>query len=636
MVTLTRKIVLPTLLFGAALAALVAWAAWEGLRELRALEGRAAAVRNANALVYALGDATRQENALLLSITAAPEPAHEVRVRRAGARVRQVMGGIADLDLQPRAAAAWAQYLEARTALEVIRDAVLARAREGEPERVRIETGRWLMMKRRSDALLADLTGYHLRSLHRTVTETQLRRAEALRTTVAGSVLAVLMLVGLAFLVGRNVVRPIVEIARAAERIAETGRAAEVGGGHRRDEIGTLARSFNRMTERLLGANAQLEEADRRKDEFLGMLSHELRNPLAPALNALHVLDRARPGSPESGRAREVLRRQLRHIARIVDDLLDVTRIARGKIELRRGEVDLGELVRRCGEDHAAMLRDRSLELEVDAPPSGALRVHADETRLAQVIGNLVQNAAKFTPPGGRVTLSAARQGDEAELRVSDTGVGIDAELLARVFEPFTQANQALARTAGGLGLGLAFVKGIAELHGGSALAASEGEGKGSTFVVRLPALAPLRTTAPPVPAPAAGPRGAGARQVLVVDDNVDAADLLGELLRTLGHEVDVAHDGPSALERVRARPPEVVLCDIGLPGMSGYDVARAIRAAGHDRMLLVALSGYAQPSDVERAHESGFDRHLAKPCDLDVLERLLGENGARAGAAVT
>jgi PAS domain S-box-containing protein len=377
-------------------------------------------------------------------------------------------------------------------------------------------------------------------------------------------------------------------------------------------------------------AQRRLEEADRRKDEFLGMLSHELRNPLAPIRNALWILDRSEPGTPPARRAREIAGRQVEHLTRLVDDLLDVTRIARGKVSLRREPLDLAALVRRVVEDHRALLRERGLALGVDAP-SAPVPVHGDATRLAQVLGNLLGNAAKFTPSGGRVDVSLSRAGaaraagvEEAVLRVGDTGAGIEPGLLGSIFEPFTQAKQTLARSEGGLGLGLALVKGLVALHGGRVHAESAGAGRGTEIVIALP-LAPGAATAPGERR-ASGPAAkAPPRHVLVVDDNRDAAETLAQLVELLGHAPDVALDGQAALRAVERGPcVDVVLCDLGLPGMDGYEVARTLRARHGDAIRLFAVSGYAQPEDVARARQAGFDGHIAKPPDPGAIARAL------------
>ena len=374
------------------------------------------------------------------------------------------------------------------------------------------------------------------------------------------------------------------------------------------------------ITERVHAEEA-LREADRRKTEFLGMLSHELRNPLAPIRNALFVLDRAAPGTAQATRAREVIDRQTEHLSRLVDDLLDLTRISRGKIQLRRERLDLAEVVRRTVDDHRATLAAAGVAVELSTPAE-PLPVDADATRVAQIVGNLLANAAKFTEGGGQVELAVHRDGGDAIIAVRDHGVGIDPALLPHVFEPFVQADEGLHRTRGGLGLGLFLVKSLAELHGGGALARSAGAGRGAEFVVRLPlaggevlALRPVRDTL------AAG----GPRRVLVIEDNEDAAEMLRDLLVNSAHEVEVAVDGRAGVARAQARPPDLVLCDIGLPELDGYGVARALRAdPAFARTLVVAISGYALPDDVARSVAAGFDRHLAKPVTLEQLAEVL------------
>jgi signal transduction histidine kinase/PAS domain-containing protein len=364
-----------------------------------------------------------------------------------------------------------------------------------------------------------------------------------------------------------------------------------------------------------------LREADRRKDEFLGMLSHELRNPLAPIRNSVYILRHAAPGGEPAERARAVIERQSEHLTRLVDDLLDVTRIARGKIELRRERLDLRRVVASTAEDFRAFIEGRGVALHASIPEE-PLPVDGDATRLAQVVGNLLHNAAKFTGRGDEVTVVARSTEGMAEIRVRDTGAGIEPALLPRVFDTFVQGTQTLARTHGGLGLGLAMVRGLTEMHGGNVRAESAGLGKGADFVVRLPLATMERVQAPP---PAAVQPCVKGRRVLVVDDNADGADALAQIVELLGHVAEVAYDGPSAVEKARARRPDVVLCDIGLPGMSGYEVAEALRTAAADGTRLIALTGYAQPEDVRRATAAGFHAHLAKPCDPEAIERLLG-----------
>jgi PAS domain S-box-containing protein len=365
-------------------------------------------------------------------------------------------------------------------------------------------------------------------------------------------------------------------------------------------------------------AEEVLREADRLKTEFLGVLSHELRNPLAPIRNGIYLLDRAAPGSEQAARAKDVIRRQTEHLTRLVDDLLDVTRISRGKVELQLARVDLREVVGRTCDDHRALFDGRQIALRVEL--SGPVWVDADATRIAQVVGNLLQNAAKFSHEGGSVTVAIGDVGGRAELRVRDDGAGIAPELLPRVFEPFVQADEGLARTKGGLGLGLALVKGLVELHGGGVRASSDGVGRGAELVVTLP-VAP----APPWSPPRSAAVAARAVAVLVIEDNVDAALTVAEVLELEGHLVHVATDGRSGIAKARELLPDVVLCDIGLPDVDGYEVARTLRADERLRSTrLIALSGYAQPEDRARAREAGFDAHLGKPAPLDQLTALI------------
>jgi PAS domain S-box-containing protein len=374
-------------------------------------------------------------------------------------------------------------------------------------------------------------------------------------------------------------------------------------------------------------AVAALREADRRKTEFLAVLSHELRNPLSPIRNGLFILDRVAPGSDQARRARAVIERQVAHLSRLIDDLLDVTRVSRGKIQLQLEVVEMNELVRQTVDDHHSLFDQREIHLELQQAAS-KLFVRADRTRLAQVVGNLLQNAAKFTGSGGATTVSvdADAEGRRAVVKVKDTGIGIDPEVLPRLFEPFTQADRALDRSKGGLGLGLSLVKGLVEMQGGTVSAESEGTDKGATFTVRMPLDTSTATqTRPASPAPA----DRRARRVLVIEDNIDSAETLREALQLGGHSVKVAVTGAEGLEQARAFKPEVVLCDIGLPGMDGYDVARAMRADPElRRMGLVALTGYAAPEDVSLARQAGFDAHLAKPPTIEMLDGVLARFG--------
>ena len=379
-----------------------------------------------------------------------------------------------------------------------------------------------------------------------------------------------------------------------------------------------------------------LREADRRKDEFLAMLSHELRNPLAPIRSAVQVLRVVGGHDAAVRRQQDIIERQVTHLARLVGDLLDASRVTRGKIELRRERLDLTVALAQAVELTSPLVEARHQKLSSSFPP-GPLLVDGDLDRLAQAVGNLLFNAAKYTPEGGRVWLETARSGEEAVVRVSDDGIGIAPEVLPHVFDLFAQADQGLARTQGGLGIGLTMVKSLVELHGGTVEARSEGLGRGSEFIIRLPAL-PEETREPVRPEPASCPVAFTPRRILVVDDLVDTAASMAELLEIWGHEVRMAHDGPAALEAARAFRPEVVLLDIGMPGMDGYEVARRIRQEREGPPpLLVALTGYVQERDRRAAREAGFDRHLEKPVNLPALRDLLSPPaGGRAPASTT
>lgn len=372
----------------------------------------------------------------------------------------------------------------------------------------------------------------------------------------------------------------------------------------------------------------ELREADRRKSEFIAVLSHELRNPLAAIRTTLYVLEHGAPGSQAVVNAREVIDRQVGHVVRMVDDLLDVTRISRNKIDLQRRPLDLRQVVRETIQDNRSHLELGGVRLEVKLPERPVL-VSADGARISQVITNLLSNAIKFSSPGGAVTVSVTSDPANARavLKVSDAGKGIDSQLIERLFEPFMQGDDTLDRNSGGLGLGLALVKGLVALHGGEVSVCSAGRDRGAEFTVRLPLHAGLASEAktalaqsPPQPR----------RRVLIVDDDRDVADGLRAALEIHTHEVAVAGNGPDALATARLFKPDVVFCDIGLPGMNGYEVARAFRADGAFRStLLVALSGYAQSEDLARASAAGFDQHLAKPPNIEKIKRICAGAGA-------
>ncbi len=369
-------------------------------------------------------------------------------------------------------------------------------------------------------------------------------------------------------------------------------------------------------------ANVRLLENDQRKNEFIAVLSHELRNPLTPIGNSLYVLEHASTGGTQALRAREVIARQVGQLVHLVDDLLDVTRLTRNKIQLQRARIDLCEIIRRSVEDQRSLFEQGEIRLEIDVPES-PVSVNADTTRVTQMVGNLLQNAAKFTPRGGltRIALTHDQEQGLATIRVADNGLGMAPQALAGLFQPFVQADKTLDRSHGGLGLGLALVKGLAELHGGRVQARSEGLGHGAEFLVQIP----LDRTGEALRATETTSQTAPGRRVLIIEDNVDAADSLRDALRFGHHEVEVAYNGPDGVARARSFRPEVVLCDIGLPGMDGYDVARTLRADAQLRQArLIALSGYALPQDLQRAHEAGFEGHLAKPPRMEAIETLL------------
>jgi PAS domain S-box-containing protein len=380
-----------------------------------------------------------------------------------------------------------------------------------------------------------------------------------------------------------------------------------------------------RQAEQALRRRAdELAELDRRKDEFLAVLSHELRNPLATIRNALHVLQQPGLSAAAAAQAREMMHRQVEQLVRLVDDLLDVSRILHDRIALRQEAVDLEALLARAAETVRPVLDARGHELTVTPPPE-QVRVQGDVIRLTQVIGNLLHNAARYTEPGGRVWLSAGRHGDEAVVRIRDTGIGIQPEMLARIFDPFVQSERAVDRAQGGLGIGLTLVRKLVELHGGRVRAHSDGPGTGSEFEVRLPALPSGDGEAAENGRPAG--RFAPRRHVLIVDDNVDAAESLALLLRLHGQDVRVTHDGPSALQAAAEDRPDVVLLDIGMPGMDGYEVCRRLRQQPHlDGVRVVALTGWGQDEDRHRSREAGFDLHLVKPVEPHELQQVIAE----------
>jgi PAS domain S-box-containing protein len=396
---------------------------------------------------------------------------------------------------------------------------------------------------------------------------------------------------------------------------------------HRNDggEVEFLSTVARDISERKRTEEA-LRAADRRKDEFLAMLAHELRNPLAPIRNAVEILKLRGTSDPKLAWPLDVIDRQVDHLTRLVDDLLDVSRITRGRIELKKEVVDLVTVVGRAVEASRPLIDARKQHLEIVLPAETA-RIEGDVTRLSQVLSNLLHNAAKYTEEGGHLALHAGCEGDEVVVRVRDDGMGIAPDVLPHVFELFTQSERTLDRAQGGLGIGLTVVKRLVEMHGGRVEAASGGTGCGSEFTVRLPA---VRTTSPEYAdagdeRPAVIPPPADARRILVVDDNVDAAESMALLLGLGGHAVRTAHDGPSGIQAARELAPDVVVLDIGLPGMNGYEVARALREDPRLRaVILIALTGYGTTEDRGRALGAGFDHHLTKPVDPEALDALI------------
>jgi signal transduction histidine kinase len=373
--------------------------------------------------------------------------------------------------------------------------------------------------------------------------------------------------------------------------------------------------------ERILALHLKdVEGESRAKDEFLAMLGHELRNPLGAISVAIHVLDKTGRPDDKAARLRGIIARQTRHLSRLVDDLLDVSRVVSGKVTLHRRAEDLNELVARVVSSFAELGKTARHMVSVGGE---GVTVEADATRLEQVVSNLLDNALKYTPSGGQIDLTTTVEGSNAVLRVRDAGIGIDAEMVPRIFDLFVQADQTCDRAAGGLGVGLTLVKRLVELHGGRVSASSAGPDQGSEFVVRIPRLYEAAVAAR-TGAADRHPRG---RHIVIIEDNRDVRDALSFLLASWGHRVEEAETGTRGLEIVRASRPEIVLVDLGLPGLDGYAVAEAVRAApGGDAVLLVAITGYGGPQVNRRTQEVGFDAHLTKPVDLEALGRIILE----------
>jgi PAS domain S-box-containing protein len=420
-------------------------------------------------------------------------------------------------------------------------------------------------------------------------------------------------------------------LSREATDVTLAGRWLHVAVDPLRSPQGTLRGALGivsdvtdrrRMEEELRRRAEELADADRRKDEFLAMLAHELRNPLAPILNCLGIIRQESPGPPDVAPALEIAERQVRHMARLLDDLLDVSRFIQGKIRLKKGPVEFSTVVAHAVETSTPLIESKRHRLVLQLP-ADPLWVQGDPTRLEQAVTNLLNNAAKYTEPEGVITLTVEREGGSLALLLADTGIGLSAEMVPRVFDLFAQADLSLDRSQGGLGIGLTLVRSLIELHGGSVGARSPGLGMGSEFTIRLPVDSP--PSHGPHPPPTAATRTDHRLRILVVDDHVDSATSLVRLLRLWGHEASLAHDGTSALDAVSRDAYHLILLDIGLPGMSGYDVAARIRERpGGNDPILVALTGYGQEHDLRRSAFVGFDHHLVKPVSLEALQSLL------------
>jgi signal transduction histidine kinase/ActR/RegA family two-component response regulator len=469
--------------------------------------------------------------------------------------------------------------------------------------------------------------------------QSRLRQQWLLQAGLLGSLVITTVLV---FVFGRSLGGRLAVLTENVQRLAVGNALAPPVRGS--DEVAQLDQAFRHMaqeieqarqtlerriadrTAELAQANEALREADRRKDDFVTMLAHELRNPLAPVRNAVQMLKMPGLNRDTARKACEMMERQVVHLVRLVDDLLDVSRVTRGVIELRREHVDLSAIFAGALEAAQPIFYARGHDAIVSLP-SEPIVLDADPVRLAQVVTNILVNSAKYTPATGRIWLTGERDGPDAVIRVRDSGAGIAPEFLPRVFELFSQADRSLARTRGGLGIGLMLVRRLVEMHGGTVTASSPGLGQGSEFVVHLPAVPAVAED--DRPKEASPPAVGASRRVLVVDDNVDAAESSAFLLRFSGHEVEVAHDGEAALRVVRGFRPDVVLLDIGLPGKSGYEVARELRSRPEgEGIILAAVTGYGQDDDRRRSLEAGFDYHLTKPLDPDTLTAFVESPG--------
>ena len=408
------------------------------------------------------------------------------------------------------------------------------------------------------------------------------------------------------------------------------GRALELANRSLSDLNATLDQRVTERTQALQDSEAKLRDANRRKDEFLATLAHELRNPLAPVRNAIHFLKLRGPATQDVQWASDVIDRQVTLMGRLIDDLMDVSRINKGRIELRREPVPLDAVLADAVETIQPQIDGAGHKLVVMHTPA-KLVVHGDRARLAQVFMNLLSNAAKYTDPGGQIELRVVSESGQAAISIRDNGIGIQPHRLEDVFEMFSQEEPALSRARGGLGIGLSLTRKLVQLHGGTVHASSEGPGKGSLFTVRLPVLA-AQPAEPEAPAAVDAMVPQGALRILVADDNADAAETLSMLLEVMGHQVQRVHDGEAAVDASRSFDPQLVLLDIGMPKLNGYETCRRIRGEpGGAGRTLVAVTGWGQPQDVKSASEAGFDHHMVKPLDMDALMELIS---SRASAA--
>ena len=391
------------------------------------------------------------------------------------------------------------------------------------------------------------------------------------------------------------------------------------------DETGVVVDAFNNMLEAVQASSQALREADRRKDEFLATLAHELRNPLAPIRHSVRLLESPKIDAQQRQWAREVISRQVQRMALLLDDLLDVSRITRGRLALKPQPTTLESIINAAVETARPLIDSKRHALTIDVPADRVV-LNVDPLRISQSLSNLLTNAAKYTDPGGRIALAVRLLPEEIEMSVKDSGIGFDPESLTDMFTMFAQVSSAIDRAEGGLGIGLALVKGLAGLHGGSVSARSAGAGHGSEFAIHLPRALIVADAALPADPPDPGAGAIGTLRVLVADDNRDAADSLATILHMSGNEVSVAHSGEDALRLALLEQPQAIILDIGMPGMNGYEVARRVRAqAWGKKTLLIAVTGWGQAEDKQRSRDAGFDHHLTKPIDVAEVERLLG-----------